>query len=195
MGRNLLFQPPPCPATHEGLPHSMRVFWTTYPSPIGSLILAEAEGRPIVVEFALRAKRMRWMERLRAQGADSPLELGPCATTARWLDAYFEGRPRAFAYPEYLAQYMEVTPSQRAVWARLCAIPLGETRSYDDIARETGLHPRLVGQLNGANHLAILVPCHRVVGKNGSLVGYGGGLQKKAWLLTHEVRIAGVQLR
>ncbi len=74
-------------------------------------------------------------------------------------------------------------------------IPLGETRSYDDIARATGLHPRQIGWLVSANHLAILIPCHRVVGKDGGLVGYGGGLAKKRWLLDHELRAAGVVLR
>ena len=73
--------------------------------------------------------------------------------------------------------------------------PLGETRSYDDIARATRLHPRQIGWLVAANHLAILIPCHRVVGKDGSLVGYGGGLAKKRWLLDHELRTAGVVLR
>jgi len=83
----------------------------------------------------------------------------------------------------------------RAVLRTLRKIPLGETRSYDDLARITHLHPRQIGWLVAANHLAILVPCHRVVGKDGGLVGYGGGLAKKRWLLDHELRAAGVVLR
>ena len=59
-------------------------------------------------------------------------------------------------------------------------IPLGETRSYDDVARATRLHPRQIGWLVAANHLAILIPCHRVVGKDGALVGYGGGLARRS---------------
>ena len=76
----------------------------------------------------------------------------------------------------------------------LTTIPFGETRSYEDIATLTGIHPRAVGQLNGSNHLAILLPCHRVVGKDGGLVGYGGGLETKAWLLDHELRSVGLVL-
>ncbi len=83
---------------------------------------------------------------------------------------------------------------QEAVWRALCNIPFGETRSYEDIAVATGLHPRAVGQLNGSNHLAILIPCHRVVGKDGGLVGYGGGLETKRWLLDHELRTVGLTL-
>src|SRR3954462_15197638 len=69
------------------------------------------------------------------------------------------------------------------------------SRSYDDVARATRLHPRQIGWLVSANHLAILIPCHRVVGKDGGLVGYGGGIAKKRWLLDHELRAAGVVLR
>jgi methylated-DNA-[protein]-cysteine S-methyltransferase len=173
----------------------MRVEWTAFPSPIGVLTLVEAGGRPLVVEFAGRAKRMRWADRLRARHPSTQFDLGPCRATGGWLEAYFQSRPRPYPYPEYLEDYFDVTPPQAAVWRMLCEIPLGETRSYDDIARATGLHPRVVGQLNGANHLAVLIPCHRVVGKTGSLVGYGGGLQRKRWLLDHELRMTGVLLK
>ena len=77
----------------------------------------------------------------------------------------------------------------------MCDIPLGQTRSYEDIAQASGLNPRLAGQLVGSNQLAILIPCHRVVGKHGELVGYGGGLPRKRWLLDHELRTAGLVLR
>ena len=87
------------------------------------------------------------------------------------------------------------TPFQQRVWDALRAIPAGETRSYQDLARATGLHPRQIGQLVGSNHLALLIPCHRVVGKDGSLVGYSGGLRAKRWLLDHELKGAGVVLR
>jgi O-6-methylguanine DNA methyltransferase len=82
-----------------------------------------------------------------------------------------------------------------AVYRCLRKIRFGETRSYDDIARATGLHPRQIGWLVAGNHLAILIPCHRVIGKDGGLVGYGGGLAAKRWLLNHELRKAGVVLR
>ena len=173
----------------------MRVEWTAYPSPIGALTLVESGGRPLVVEFPQRAKRMKWVDRLRERHPGAQLDLGPCRATAGWLEAYFGRRPRPFPYPEYLEEYFELSPEQVAVWRKLCEIPLGETRAYEDIGHATGLHPRHVGQLNGANHLAVLVPCHRVVGKTGALVGYGGGLQRKRWLLDHELRMTGLLLR
>jgi O-6-methylguanine DNA methyltransferase len=82
-----------------------------------------------------------------------------------------------------------------AVFKALRKIPVGETRSYGDLARATGQVPRQIGQLVGSNHLAIIIPCHRVVGQDGTLVGYGGGLERKRWLLDHELRCAGVVLR
>ena len=103
--------------------------------------------------------------------------------------------PRPFAYPDYLKRWFDLSPAQIAVFETLRKIPLGETRSYDDVARATRLHPRQIGWLVAANHLAILVPCHRVVGKDGGLVGYGGGIAKKRWLLDHELRAAGVVFR
>jgi O-6-methylguanine DNA methyltransferase len=80
------------------------------------------------------------------------------------------------------------TPFQRQVWDLLKTIPLGETRSYAELAAALGRPSavRAVAQANGANPLAIVVPCHRVIGSDGSLTGYGGGLVRKKWLLDHE---------
>jgi O-6-methylguanine DNA methyltransferase len=100
-----------------------------------------------------------------------------------------------FAFPRYLRQWFDLSPAQVAVYKTLRRIRFGETRSYEDVARATGLHPRQIGWLVAANHLALLIPCHRVVGKDGSLVGYSGGLEAKRWLLGHELRKAGVVLR
>ena len=172
----------------------MNVEWTSYPSPIGSLVLVESTGRPLVVEFALRAKRMRWVDRLRARNPGTQIELARCPATRGWLDAYFQRRPRSFSFPGYLEEFFELSANEVLVWRALSEIPLGQTRSYEDVARVTGLNARVVGQLNGANHLAILLPCHRVVGKDGGLVGYGGGLANKRWLLDHEIRVTGLQL-
>jgi methylated-DNA-[protein]-cysteine S-methyltransferase len=82
------------------------------------------------------------------------------------------------------------TPFQVRVWTALREIPCGETRSYGDIARRIGdpKAVRAVGLANGANPIAVVVPCHRVIGANGSLTGYGGGLPRKRWLLAHESR-------
>jgi methylated-DNA-[protein]-cysteine S-methyltransferase len=80
------------------------------------------------------------------------------------------------------------TPFQRAVWGALRAIPCGETRSYGEQARAIGRPSavRAVGLANGANPICIVVPCHRVIGSTGALVGYGGGVERKRWLLAHE---------
>lgn len=168
--------------------------WTSWPSPLGPLVIAEADGQPLVVEYALRARRMRWIDRLQARHPDATIELGPCPLTIGWLEAYFQRRPRPLGFPPYLPEHLEVSSPELAVWRLIAEIPLGETRSYEELAQRAGLPPRTVGQLTGANHLAILIPCHRVVGKRGGLVGYGGGLERKRWLLDHELRVTGVRL-
>ena len=100
------------------------------------------------------------------------------------LGEYFAGRRRLFDIPLAL----EGTPFQQRVWNALCEIPYGETISYGELARRIG-HPsavRAVGLANGSNPIAIIVPCHRVIGANGTLTGYGGGLPTKARLLDLE---------
>lgn len=100
------------------------------------------------------------------------------------LQRYFAGERITFSCPLDL----HGTPFQLAVWQALCTIPYGETRSYADIARLIGRPTayRAVGAANGANPVAIIVPCHRVIGSSGALTGYGGGLPTKAWLLKLE---------
>lgn len=109
---------------------------------------------------------------------------------ARQLNEYFAGKRQQFDLPLHPSG----TPFQLEVWGALLAIRYGETVSYADIARRIR-RPRAVravGAANGANPLAIIVPCHRVIGSHGDLVGYGGGLPAKRWLLTHERRHAPV---
>ena len=86
------------------------------------------------------------------------------------------------------AQPANPTPFQQRVWSELREIPVGATRSYADIARGVGrpTATRAVGAANGRNPIAVIVPCHRVIGANGTLTGYGGGLERKRWLLAHE---------
>lgn len=107
---------------------------------------------------------------------------------ANALEAYLSGRSQTFEVP--LAP--EGTAFQRAVWTALTTIPFGETRTYTDVARAVGRPAavRAVGAANGRNPLAIVVPCHRVIGANGTLTGYAGGLAAKLWLLEHERRTA-----
>ena len=103
---------------------------------------------------------------------------------ARQLDAYFVGRLRAFDLPLSPAG----TSFQRRVWEALCDIPFGETRSYGQLAKAIGKPSamRAVGAANGRNPIAIVVPCHRVIGADGSLTGFGGGLERKKFLLNLE---------
>lgn len=101
------------------------------------------------------------------------------------FEAYFDGEKNAF---NDLPLDLQGTPFQKAVWALLLKIPEGQTRCYGDLAKALG-DPgasRAVGWANGKNPISIAVPCHRVIGKDGSLTGYAGGLKRKAWLLEHE---------
>ena len=104
----------------------------------------------------------------------------------RELREFFAGKRRAFTVPLKPSG----TPFQLRVWEALRAIPYGETRSYQDVARAVGNEraTRAVGLANNRNPLAVIVPCHRVIGKGGSLVGYGGGLDNKRYLLGLEAR-------
>ena len=118
---------------------------------------------------------------------DAPLDAGNAhiALTQRWLDAYWAGREPS---PHGVPLDLHGTPFQRAVWLALLAIPFGRSRSYGEIAAQVGpgAAPRATGAAVGRNPVSILVPCHRVIGADGSLVGYAGGLQRKQRLLQHE---------
>lgn len=108
----------------------------------------------------------------------------PFAEARKQLEAYFAGRMADFDLP--LA--MRGTEFQQQVWQELQNIPFGQTISYGELARRVG-NPnssRAVGAANGRNPISIIVPCHRVIGSNGKLTGYGGGMQRKEWLLAHE---------
>jgi methylated-DNA-[protein]-cysteine S-methyltransferase len=117
---------------------------------------------------------------------------GGLALARRQLDEYFAGDRRDFDLP----LEPEGTAFQQRVWRALLAIPYGTTCSYGELARAIGrpAASRAVGAANGKNPLAIIVPCHRVIGANGTLTGYGGGLPIKRWLLGHEQKLAGSQL-
>lgn len=106
------------------------------------------------------------------------------------LDDYFAGARRAFDLPVRLSG----TPFQQRVWETLRSIPYAATWSYAELARALDHERavRAVGLANGRNPVAIVVPCHRVIGSDGSLTGFGGGLPAKRWLLDHERRVAGI---
>lgn len=106
------------------------------------------------------------------------------------LDEYFAGRRKEFDLP--LKQ--KGSDFQQEVWQQLCTIPFGKTITYGQQSRilNNPLGIRAIAATNGKNHLWIIVPCHRVIGSDGSLTGYAGGLWRKRWLLDHEARVAGV---
>jgi methylated-DNA-[protein]-cysteine S-methyltransferase len=118
------------------------------------------------------------------QAADEPF-----ADVRRQLAAYFAGKLRQFDLP----LRMDGTPFQQRVWQALTRIPFGQTISYAELARRIGQPTavRAVGAANGRNPISIIVPCHRVIGADGRLTGYGGGLECKAWLIGHEAAVAG----
>ncbi len=142
------------------------------PSPIGPLY-AEADEHGLT-------KLYTDGHRLHADA--QPDHDGAFAEVQQQLDEYFAGERTEFDLP--LSEYG--TPFERAVWAKLREIPYGETRCYGDIASELGSVARAVGRANGRNQISIIVPCHRVIGANGSLTGYAGGLDAKRALLELE---------
>ena len=99
------------------------------------------------------------------------------------LQAYFSGDLHAL---DDVKVDPQGTPFQRRVWAALREIPPGETRTYGDLARQLGTHPRAVGSANGSNPVGIAIPCHRVIASDGKLCGYAWGEERKRWLLAHE---------
>jgi methylated-DNA-[protein]-cysteine S-methyltransferase len=151
----------------------------TIDTPVGPLLLAADAGRLHVLAFA-------GGDRAPAVAPDWQPDRGELDGLVAELGAYFTGRLKVFSTP--LAP--QGTPFQRAVWEELQRIPYGETVSYGELARRLG-NPkavRAVGTANGYNPIAIIIPCHRVIGSNGSLVGYGGGLPIKQTLLALEGR-------
>ncbi len=155
--------------------------------------MVEGEGAPLAIDLPGRAGATGWRDRILARHPHARIRLGGCPDTAAWLTAYFGGSTTPAPWPD-AAGALAPSPHHLAIWRAIHAIPYGELRSYDALAVAAGLHPRQVGQLVGANPLLLLIPCHRVVGKQGDLVGYAGGLAPKQWLLDHELRATGLTL-
>jgi methylated-DNA-[protein]-cysteine S-methyltransferase len=170
--------------------------WTTIDSPVGELRLVARDGMLTAVEFlgempdgageaaSVRLHASRGTEDIRTRGerVDDDALL---VETSRQLAAYFAGELKDFDLPVA----PDGTPFQRRVWMALQDIGYGETRTYGEIARALGLTghgARAVGLANGRNPIPIVIPCHRVVGADGSLTGYGGGMHRKQTLLALE---------
>jgi O-6-methylguanine DNA methyltransferase len=155
------------------------------PTPLGEVLLVSDEtGRLRALDFEDYEDRMRRLLRLHYGAVALAAGKAP-ATLSCALQAYFEGDLAALRTVEHATGG---TQFQRAVWAALVAIPHGETRSYGQLAQTVGAPgaARAVGWANGSNPIAIVVPCHRVIGASGKLTGYAGGLHRKEWLLRHE---------
>lgn len=180
-----------------------RILTRTIDSPVGPLLAGITDPETpetgpergpalCLLEFTTRprlAQEKHDLERLLAcpLEAEGEFETATPATdlldeTQRQLAAYFAGQLRSFDLPLTLPG----TPFQQKVWHALTDIPFGVTISYDELARRVGSVARAVGGANGANRVPIVVPCHRVIGADGSLTGFGGGMHNKQRLLEHE---------
>ncbi len=153
-------------------------------TPIESLTLATRNGRVCLLHFgaddaSVRATLQRWYPTESVQESSGP---GVVADT---LGRYFDGDLEAI---DRIPVEMNGTPFQKRVWDALRQVPAGKTATYAEIAVLVGSPAavRAVGAANGANPVAVIVPCHRIIGSNGTLTGYGGGLHRKEWLLRHE---------
>jgi methylated-DNA-[protein]-cysteine S-methyltransferase len=159
-------------------------------TPVGPMLVLASDEALCALEFSTTGRMSRLNERLaRWYGKPSIADGDNDAVreTRRWLERYFAGESAEISG---LTFDMRGGEFERRVWAALRRIPPGTTTSYGNIAKQLGDagSSRAVGMANGANPVAIIVPCHRVIGSNGNLTGYGGGLERKSWLLEHEKR-------
>ena len=165
-------------------PKTTELYWSGVSCPQGQIIVTATErgvcwtgtpGTPIDTGLAWLKRKMEFDRVIEGE------EIAPLQQAMDELRRYLAGEHIQFSCPLDLLG----TPFQIAVWEELYRIPYGETRTYTEIAGAIGRPSavRAVGAANGANPVAIIVPCHRVIGSNGSLTGYGGGLPTKAWLL------------
>jgi methylated-DNA-[protein]-cysteine S-methyltransferase len=154
-------------------------------TPIGTmLIVTDDDGALRALDFDDYEARMKELLRLHYGAVDLKSGRAPKAMRSA-LSAYFDGD---FATLNTIAWRVAGTPFQRKVWTALPRIPAGQTMSYGALAAKLGSPNamRAVGHANGSNPISVVIPCHRLIGANGSLVKYGGGLHRKAWLLRHE---------
>lgn len=164
-------------------------------TPLGTMRVAADDRAVVSLEFADDEAGQAGLEALaRRHGCTLAAGFNPVSIRlAEELEAYFSGALQRFTTPLSAAG----TEFQRLAWQALASIPYGETLSYGEqacrIGRATAV--RAIAQANGANPIAIVLPCHRVIGADGTLTGYGGGLERKRWLLAHEARHAGDQAR
>jgi methylated-DNA-[protein]-cysteine S-methyltransferase len=165
----------------------LQLFLERIPSPVGDVILGTDDvGVLRVLDFAdYEARMRRLLQRQYGAKAFSLTDAVKPSKAASVLGAYFDGDLTAI---DRLEIANGGTAFQRRVWAALRSIPARSTTTYGALAARLGMPraARAVGLANGANPIAIVVPCHRVIGSDGALTGYGGGIDRKRWLLAHE---------
>jgi methylated-DNA-[protein]-cysteine S-methyltransferase len=165
----------------------LKLFFDHTDTPIGEfIVVADCDGNLRATAWTDHEEGMR--RQLRQQYGETGFTLEPARDPSGLMtaiDAYFAGELAAI---DSLPVETVGTPFQRAVWGALRTVPCGTTASYAGIAKQIGRPAavRAVGLANGSNPIGVVVPCHRVIGSNGSLTGYGGGLERKRWLLKHE---------
>ena len=168
--------------------HVLTFIMDRLPTPIGDmLVVVDRDGNLRSADFFDHEERMRTLLRQQyAREATVEIVEGPAPKAIRAaIEAYFDGDLTAI---DKLPVKTGGTPFQRDVWRLLRLIPAGTTTTYGKLAARLGVPnaARAVGMANGANPIGVIVPCHRVIGSDASLTGYGGGLPRKQWLLTHE---------
>ena len=161
----------------------MRLILARHPSPLGELVIAAAGDTIYQLDFEDCLERMHGL--LRKRLGTIELEEGRLPFAEDALMAYFSGDLTAL---DRLRADPGGTAFQAAVWRGLRSIPPGDTWTYAGLARHVGRPKavRAVGRTNGLNPVALVLPCHRVIGSDGSFTGYAGGIERKAWLLRHE---------
>ena len=166
-------------------------------SPLGPMLAVAGDNGIVMLDFMGKSNFESAIERLKGRLKSQQYGIVPgdnpnLTLLEEQLEEYFAGARHDFTVP----LDPHGTDFERTVWRFLQKIPYGQTRSYGEQARAIG-NPaavRAVGRANGRNDISILIPCHRVIGASGSLVGYGGGLERKRWLLDHEQRVVGGRL-
>ncbi len=166
----------------------MHLFRQSLETRVGPMLAVAHDAGLCALEFDDGQRMGRTEARLRRHYPNCTIEVGSHSAIGQvegWLEAYFAGRESDVSMIPLDARGQ---PFEMLVWSALRQIPPGTTTTYGAIARQIGSPgaARAVGLANGANPIAIIVPCHRVIGANGTLTGYGGGLDRKAWLLSHE---------
>lgn len=161
-------------------------YFTEYPSPIGKLTIA-SDGNNIT---GLWIEGQKYFMSTLDMDLERNDNLPIFGRAVEWLGRYFAGKK---PLPEELPLMPKGSEFRQTIWKCLCRIPYGKTICYSEIAKEisvlyarSGISAQAVGGAVGHNPISIIIPCHRVVGKNGNLTGYAGGVNKKLWLLRHE---------